>query len=276
MSDYLDSLIRAAHSSGNILCLGLDPDPARIAAVEGGPPLQACRRFLDGILESLIQAGLKPAALKPNLAYFEQFGSAGLAWLEELLPKYRGLCPIILDAKRGDIGPSSSAYARAIFEHWGAHAVTVSPWMGLDSIEPFLRYERGVYVLVRTSNPGSAELQMVLSGSGTPMWQVLLDRMLSDWYRPGLGAVGGATQPQALERLAQIVGDKPFPLLIPGVGSQGGEAEQVMARLPGERGLHRVNVSSSILYAFEKSGSDYRQAAVAAFRQYAEQLTCTT
>ena len=238
-----------------------------------GPPLQACRRFLDEILSALEDAGLQPAALKPNLAYFEQFGSAGLVWLEELLERYRGRAPIILDAKRGDIGPSSAAYARALFETWGADAVTVNPWMGRDSVEPFLAAKGGVYLLIRTSNPGSAEIQTLPTADGTPVWEVLLGKILAGWYRPGVGGVVGATQPEALARLTRLLGTVDFPLLIPGVGSQGGDARQVLERLPGRKELHRVNVSSSILYAFEKtSGLSPADAAVDAFRGYAEQL----
>ncbi|CAN0013765.1 unnamed protein product, partial [Phaeothamnion confervicola] len=267
MSDYLHRLVESADACGNVLCLGLDPDPKRITAVEKGTPLEACKTFIDRVLDGILEAGLRPAALKPNLAYFEQFGSGGLAWLESLLEKRREICPIILDAKRGDIGASSQAYAKAIFDVWGADAVTVSPWMGFDSVEPFVRPGKGVYILLRTSNPGSSELQTVKTDAGLPMWETLLGTALNKWRKPGLGAVVGATRPEALRHLMELLKGHPFPLLIPGVGSQGGEAEQVMSLLPGQRGWHRVNVSSAILYACEKTGGkDYAESAVDAFR----------
>lgn len=271
---YLERLRSSADRAGHVLCLGLDPDPERVARVLPGAPLRASERYLDELLDGLETAGLAPAAWKPNLAYFEQFGSAGLAWLERLLPRLGLLAPVILDAKRGDIGPSSRAYARALFETWGADAVTVNPWMGWDSVEPFLQFGGGVYLLLRTSNPGSAELQRAGLADGRELWQQLLERMIGQRFQPGLGAVVGATQPEALEQLNRLVGDCELPLLIPGVGSQGGQAREVMTRLPGDPRLHRVNVSSAILYAGEQAPElNYVEAAVAAFRAQAAQLS---
>ncbi len=247
---YLEKLARAE----SLLCLGLDPDPARMGA--GETP----ESFLNRLLEGLEEAGELPSTLKPNLAYFEQYGSRGLGMLERLLERWRSKALIILDAKRGDIGPSSQAYARALFDVWGADAVTVSPWMGRDSLEPFLERcpERGVYVLLRTSNPGAADLQLA---QGT--WRRLATLLTADWFRPGLGAVMGATGP---EELAELVGGAPpnFPLLIPGVGSQGGDAASVLQALGDSAPIHRVNVSSGILYAPE--------GALEATRRYAASL----
>ncbi len=246
---YLDKLRRAK----SLLCLGLDPDPARMGA--GETP----ESFLNRLLDSLEEAGALPSTLKPNLAYFEQYGSKGLAMLERLLERWRSKALIILDAKRGDIGPSSAAYARALFDVWGADAVTVSPWMGRDSLEPFLERcpERGVYVLLRTSNPGAADLQLAQGA-----WRRLAALLTGEWFRPGLGAVMGATGP---EELAEFVGRAPnFPLLIPGVGAQGGDAASVLEALGDSAPIHRVNVSSGILYASE--------GALEATRRYAASL----
>ncbi|MEW6278872.1 MAG: orotidine-5'-phosphate decarboxylase [Candidatus Eremiobacterota bacterium] len=238
---YVDRLRAGADRTGSLLCLGLDPDPARIP--QGSDP----EGFLNQLLARLDEAGCLPSILKPNLAYYEQFGSRGLAVLERLLERWAPRCLILLDAKRGDIGPSSAAYARALFRTWGADAVTVSPWMGRDSLEPFLDYcpDRGVYCLLRTSNPGAADLQLH-QGS----WRHLAGLLTGPWYRSGLGAVMGATGPAELAEFARSLGDCEFPLLIPGVGSQGGDAAAVMQALSGtDERLARVNVSSAILYA---------------------------
>jgi orotidine-5'-phosphate decarboxylase len=230
---YLQRLRQA----DNLLCLGLDPDPKRLG---GQSPFE----FLNGLLESLERAGALPSTLKPNIAYFEQYGSKGIAMLEELLERWRSKALIILDAKRGDIGPSSEAYARAVFDVWQADAVTVSPWMGHDSLKPFLERcpEKGVYVLLRTSNPGARDLQ--LEGGA---WRRLADLLAGPWYTEGLGAVMGATGPDELREFA----GRNLPLLIPGVGTQGGTAAEVMEALGATAPLHRVNVSSGILYAAE-------------------------
>lgn len=263
---YLERLRQSAAAAGHLLCLGIDPDLQRL-------PLNLAQweEHVDRLLAALLEQGLRPAALKPNSAYFEAHGSAGFAWLERLVAKHRSVCPIILDAKRGDIGPSSRAYAVAAFDTIGADAVTVSPWMGRDSLAPFTAYnpDKGVYALVRTSNAGTADLQQ-RSADGAPMWQHLL-RMLPQWSGEGLGAVVGATGPEDLEWVCR---QPPVPLLIPGVGAQGGEAQQVMGLLRAhDAAIHRVNVSSKILYARE----DYPElssleASVQAFRKFSSEL----
>lgn len=261
-AEYLERLRQAADRTGTILCLGLDPDPDRLAAMFGRGTVDVAEGYLDDLLSALAACGEWPAALKPNLAWFEQYGSAGLAALERLLDRWRDRGPVILDAKRGDIGSSSEAYARAVYDVWGADAVTVSPWMGRDSVEPFLRRspERGVYVLLRTSNPGAADLQGLPTEGGT-VSSVLMHRLV-EW---GAGAVVGATRPEELAEPARLL-----PLLIPGVGSQGGSAAAVLAALASsrDRRVHRVNVSSAILYA-GKGVED----AVAACRRYRAALS---
>lgn len=260
MAEYLERLRVAADRTGTVLCLGLDPDPARLERMFGRGTVDVAEGYLHDLLEALEDAGEWPAALKPNLAWFEQYGSAGLAALERLLDRWRDRGPVILDAKRGDIGSSSEAYARAVYDVWGADAVTVSPWMGRDSVEPFLRRapDRGAYVLLRTSNPGAADLQGLPTDGGTV--SAVLLRKLVEW---GTGAVVGATRPEELAEPARLL-----PLLVPGVGSQGGSAEAVMAALAGtDCRVHRVNVSSAILYA-----GDGVEAAVAACRRYRQAL----
>jgi orotidine-5'-phosphate decarboxylase len=249
---YLELLRRRSQEVGHILCLGIDPDLSRLKL-----SLAEWEDYVNDLLERL-----PAAAIKPNGAYFEALGSAGWAWLERLMQRWRGQVPMILDVKRGDIGPSSAAYARSAFEVLGADAVTVNPWMGKDSVQPFARYgpERGHYILVRTSNPGHADLQ-------PSHWRDLLQTP----YFAGAGAVVGATDIEDLRWCARHA-PADCPLLIPGVGSQGGEAAKVLAALVRPE-IHRVNVSSKILYAYEDyPGLPPLEAAVAAFEGYAAAL----
>lgn len=261
---FVERLTASARACGNLLCLGLDPVPERVERAIGSAELGAVEEFLETILGGLAERGLLPGTLKPNLAYFEQYGPRGMELFQRLLERWSERCMIICDAKRGDIGRSSDAYARAFFDYYRADALTVSPWMGRDSLEPFLRYgpERGVYALLRTSNPGHSDLQ-------APVWEKLAG-LLHDWAGDHLGAVVGATSTADLARALELLG--PRPLLIPGVGTQGGSATEVLACLGqyGDPALHRVNVSSGILYAEE--GPGYLAAALAATEKFSRQL----
>jgi orotidine-5'-phosphate decarboxylase len=260
--NFHDRLRSSAQRAGHILCLGIDPDLDRLNL-----SLEQFAELVDQLLEEV-----QPAAIKPNSAYFEALGSPGWIWLEHLIERWRGRCPIILDVKRGDIGPSSRAYARSAFDRLKVDAVTVNPWMGRDSLAPFADYapQHGFYTLVRTSNSGHADLQKLNVG-GQELWQKLLID-LPCWFA-GAGAVVGATSISDLTWTCQNLAPN-TPLLIPGVGSQGGEAHQVLAQLRStEVELHRVNVSSKILFAVE----DFPElsplmAARKAFAIYAEQL----
>lgn len=237
--NYLSRL----EQSDNLLCLGLDPVPERLPK-ECGEGVEGAERFLTTLLEAALKENLLPATLKPNLAYFEQYGWKGWRLLEQLVERWSERCTIILDAKRGDIGRSSAAYASAMFEGLKGHAVTVQPWMGPESIEPFTHYfpEHGGYLLLRTSNPDSELLQR-------DNWRPLLDSA-DRWDGSGaLGFVVGATRPEELEEV--VVSRRcARPLLIPGVGAQGGSASDVreVLRRAAEPRHHRVNVSSAILY----------------------------
>jgi orotidine-5'-phosphate decarboxylase len=261
---FVERLQQGACQSGHILCLGLDPVPERVALAMGSDDVKAAEEYLENILAALQQNGLLPSTLKPNLAYFEQYGPPGLAMFERLLGRWSKECLIIADAKRGDIGRSSLAYARTFFEYYKVDAITASPWMGKDSLEPFLQYgpDRGTYALVRTSNPGHQDLQANL-------WEKLAGQ-LGSWGDQSLGAVVGATSISDLERALELMG--PRPLLIPGVGTQGGSAADVMACLKaaGQLSLHRVNVSSGILYA--QAGPGYVDGAVRATEGFARSL----
>ena len=238
-----DRLREAIRGSGSLLCLGLDPDIAlqTPAAVE---------RFC---LDTLAQALPHCAAVKPNLAFFEQFGPDGLRVLQRVRAEVPRDRLLLLDAKRGDIGNTAEAYARAMFDVFGADAVTVNPLMGEDSVAPWLsREDRGAFLLARTSNPGAADLlEQSLAGSGAPLYARIAELALRwDGGRGMVGLVVGATAPDAVAALrAQAPG---LPLLLPGVGAQGGSLEDaVRAGLDAEgRGL-LVAVSRSIANAAE-------------------------
>jgi orotidine-5'-phosphate decarboxylase len=238
---------------GNRLCLGLDLDPRRVPERYLGldDPLGRLAADLVDATADLV------AAYKPNAAFFEQDGSAGWRRLEELVRQIGPRAFVIVDAKRGDIGNTSARYARALFDHLGAHAVTLAPYMGRDSLEPFLEGRgsgecdgpgQGAFVLALTSNPGAADFQLLDTGGRPLWWRVLeaLDRWNNDWAAGRLGAVVGATRPAELREVRRGFPD--LPLLIPGVGAQGGDLEAVQEVLREGRAPALVNVSRDILY----------------------------
>ena len=181
---------------------------------------------------------------------------------------------MILDAKRGDIGKTSTAYAKAVFDFWQVDALTVAPYMGSDSVQPFIEYceqGKGLYVLARTSNKGAADFQN-LKLDNEPL-HIHVARKIIEWAKPGTGAVVGATYPEELQQIATMFVDaqKDIPLLIPGVGGQGGSPAEVMKALKNagyDFSLCRINSSSGINYAYEKQDTDdYAGAAVKALQQ---------
>jgi orotidine-5'-phosphate decarboxylase len=263
---YLDRLGARAAATGTTLCVGIDPDPGALPA--GFPAtLAAVERFAGLIIEAALP---RAVAIKPNLAFFEAFGSAGMAALERL----RALVPsdvmFVADAKRGDIGPTAARQATALFDILGADAVTVSPYLGEEAIAPLLaREDRFAYVLCRTSNPGAGELQGLdvaadpLAGfPAEPLWARVARR--SATWGPGgtVGLVVGATAPDELRRVRLLA--PALPLLVPGVGAQGGEIAPVLAAGPataGAAGRHPgggllVNVSRGIARAALESAAE--------------------
>lgn len=255
--------------TGNRLCLGLDLDPERIPARYGSGA--------DGLFElgrELVDATINQVtAYKPNAAFFEQFGFRGMESLEKLIQHIGDRAFVVLDAKRGDIGNTSLRYARAAFEQLHAHAITLAPYMGRDSIEPFLSVnETGfAFVLALTSNAGSADLQLVPMADGRPLFEHtldLLDKWNADWAKGRLGAVVGATHPEELARIRQA--HPQLPLLIPGVGAQGGSATDVTRILGSGGAPSLVNVSRGILLGSD-TFIDPESAALRA-RNFARQL----
>ncbi len=265
---YVDDLRERAESVRSIVCMGMDPVIEKIPIQ--GDPRQVIEEFYLDILKEMNKRDSFPAVIKPNIAYFEQHGFDGLNALSTIISQYKSSgIPILLDAKRGDIGRTSLAYAKSVFEFWDSDSVTVAPYMGSDSVGPFIEWcekGKGVYILCRTSNKGAADLQD-LKVDGVPVYMKLAENILK-WYKPGVGAVVGATCLEELEKISRFFVDsnKEVPLLIPGVGSQGGSAGDVVEVLKKTGNnilIHRINSSSGINYAYMKNDtSDYAKAAV--------------
>jgi orotidine-5'-phosphate decarboxylase len=247
--------------SGSMLCVGLDPDPARLPPHLAGAP-DAILRFCTAIVDATADL---VCAFKPQVAYFaaqraEDQLEALIAHIHERHPGV----PVVLDAKRGDIGPTAEQYAREAFERYRADAVTVNPYMGFDSVEPWLEHAgRGVILLCRTSNPGGADLQSLDVG-GERLYERVARLAAGPWNRGGeLGLVVGATVPAELARVRALA--PALPLLVPGIGAQGGDVAATVAAGRDAGGLGMmINSSRAILYAGR--GEDFAQAARQAAR----------
>ena len=274
---YNELLKNTAKKYNSIVCLGLDPVLSDIPL--DGKPGKIILSFYEEILNKIIQRKVYPSAVKPNYAFYAQYGIEGIEALHTIISLYKneGL-PIILDVKRGDIGKTAAAYAKEAFDFFQADAVTLSPYLGYDSIGPFIDYkpEGGFYMLVKTSNKTSVELQDVQVGE-EPFFLYVAKKIM-DWYQPGLGAVVGATFPEQLDQIVNIINnsDRELPLLIPGIGSQGGDLKSVLTVLENSKDytLHRINSSSAINYAYKKkSDMHFADAAVDALEELNNQIS---
>lgn len=260
---FVDRIRAAAGSANSLVCVGLDPDFTRFPA-----PLRdlgyrdAIVRFNRAIIEATSDI---VCAYKPNLGFYLAYGVAGLEALVETRSMIPAHIPVILDSKSGDLGVTSSAYARGIFEEWQFDAVTVNPFMGEDSLAPFLAYpDRGVIVLCKTSNPGGGEWQDAEIGEPPrPLYLELagrIDRWSKD-YPASVGLVFGATYPDQLARVRERCPN--LTILLPGIGAQAGDVEAaVKAGIDANGGGLIVSASRSILYA--GSGADFAGRARAA------------
>jgi len=255
---FRDQIEAAWASQGSMLCLGLDPDPQRFPPSIGKGPkaiLNFCKEIADSCADLV-------CAFKPQFAYFaSQRAEDQLEELIAHLKRSYPQIPIILDAKRGDIGSTAEHYALEAFERYGADAVTVNPYMGKDSIEPYLQHPgKGVIILCRTSNPGGSDIQNLPINSNQAVFEHVA-RLAKEWDRAGqIALVVGATFPQEIAQVRTIVGD--MPLLIPGIGAQGGDIEATvtagqLANRPGMGMM--INSSRAILYA--SAGEDFADAA---------------
>jgi orotidine-5'-phosphate decarboxylase len=272
---FLDMLRNAERVNRSLLCVGLDPDPARFPAHLKGDASRIYD-FCAAIVEATADTAI---AFKPQIAYFAAHRAE--EQLERLMAHMRRTAPqvpVILDAKRGDIGSTAQQYAIEAFERYGADAVTLSPFMGFDSVEPYLKYHgKGAFLLCRTSNPGGDDLQnqRLATISGEPRLYEHVARLAQGpWNLNGqLGLVVGATYPAEIERVREIA--PTLPLLIPGVGAQGGDAVATVKaglRASGTEttGPIIVNSSRAILYA--SAGADFAEAARRVAQQTRDEL----
>jgi orotidine-5'-phosphate decarboxylase len=269
MTPFLDRLRDAQAHAGACLCVGLDPDADRLPhLLRAAPPPEAFAAFLTDIVRATAPFA---CAYKPNAAFFEAYGSAGAAALEAAVRAVRRHAPhalVVLDGKRGDIGNTARHYARAAFEALGADALTVTPYMGRDSVAPFLEYAgRAAFVLARTSNAGAADVQERVV-EGRPLYAHVVEAAQA-WCEGQAGTVGfvaGATDPQALAAVRRLA--PTAPLLVPGVGAQGGDAAAVLEANAG--GPLLVNVGRDVLYA--RGGADFAEGAAEAAERFARLL----
>jgi len=267
---FVEMLQGAQRRNDSMLCVGLDPEPRRFPGALQGDATKIfdfCARIVDATADLVI-------AFKPQIAYFAAHRAE--SQLERLMAHIRRAAPhvpVILDAKRGDIGSTAEQYAIEAFERYGADAVTLSPFMGFDSVQPYLKHEgKGAFLLCRTSNPGGDDLQnqRLATVDGTPLLYEHVARLASGpWNLNGqLGLVVGATYPNEIERVRAIA--PRLPLLIPGVGAQGGDA--IATVRAGWRADAPIVVNSSRAILYAASGDDFAQAARAEARRTRELL----
>jgi orotidine-5'-phosphate decarboxylase len=256
---FVEQLRAACQSNNSLLCVGLDVDPG-LAPPSVRPAENWIVEFNRGIIEATQDL---VCAYKPNLAFYEALGTPGWEALKATVEMVPDEIPVIGDAKRGDIGNTADAYARALFDYFNFDAATVNPYLGEDSLAPFLaREDRGILILSKTSNPGSGDLQDVLCVAGDgrtiPMWELVAERVVRWNSRGNCGLVVGATYPTILQRVRHIAPE--LPILIPGVGTQAGDLEaSIAAGMPVQSSLVMINTSRQVLYA--SRADDWREAA---------------
>jgi len=246
---FVEKLTGISRKNDTLLCVGIDPDPAQM-------PKVSLIEFTRGIIDATRDL---VCAYKPNFAFFEALGMEGMNALKETIDYIPDDIPVIADAKRGDIGNTAKAYASAIFDVMGCDAATVNPYLGFDSLEPFLKYEdRGIIILCRTSNKGARDFQDIRDSSGRTLYENVAIKA-SEWNINGnIGLVVGATYPDELKDIRKLCPD--MVLLIPGVGSQGGDLDLAIRNGTDENGEKAIiNVSRQVLYASQ--GSDFAEAA---------------
>lgn len=270
MTNFTDRLRAASEATHSLLCVGLDPDPVRLPVLDAAE----FNRTIVSATADLV------CAYKPNLAFYEALGLTGFKALEETVQHIRDAAPhsvIIGDGKRGDIDSSAAAYATAMFDVWGFDCVTVNPWGGMDTVEPWLtNTEKGAFIWCRGSNRGASDIQdLAVSGVGNLKQPLYL--RLAQWSQQraslgNLGLVVGATAPQ---QLADVRGICPaLPILIPGIGTQGGDlADSVRCGVDADGRLAVINASRSIIYA--SSGADYASAARRAASRLRDEIDST-
>ena len=240
----LNNLQKTQQKNRSMICLGLDLDPKKMPSEFAGS-IKGMFDFAHRIIDATSDL---VCAYKPNLAFYEALGAEGLSLLKLIRDRIPEEVPVIMDGKRGDIGNTAQYYAESLFDRLRADWVTLNPYMGFDSLRPFLEYQdKGAFVLCLTSNAGAKDFQLLDVG-GKPLYTIVAERV-NGWNKDGnCGLVVGATHPNQLREIRDLAGD--MPLLIPGVGAQGGSLEE--AATLGTDGFRKpavINVSRSVLYA---------------------------
>ena len=262
--NFIEKLTKASQKNNSLVCVGLDPDPALM------PAEVSVLEFNQAIIAATADL---VCAYKLNLAFYEVLEDEGLDALKRTVKYVPDDIPVIGDAKRGDIGNTAKAYAKSIFSNFNFDATTVNPYLGFDAIEPFIQYhDRGVFILCRTSNPGAVDFQSLRSevdGSHQPLFETVALRA-GQWNTYGnIGLVIGATYPEELRLIRQSHPD--MPILIPGIGAQGGDlasAVQYGVDSKGEKAI--INSSRQIIYA--SKGKDFAQASRRAAAELRDQI----
>ncbi|MDD4050794.1 MAG: orotidine-5'-phosphate decarboxylase [candidate division Zixibacteria bacterium] len=249
-----EKLIASCERTKSLVCIGLDIDPKRVPKICG----EGIKGMFQFALKIIAATSDVAAAYKPNMGFFEALGPEGLSLLKHIISRIPPEAAIILDAKRGDIGNTSEFYARTVFDIYKADWTTVNPYLGFDSIKPFLdRKDKGAFILCLTSNPGAQDFQW-LQADQVPLY-LHVARKAATWNTNGnCGLVVGATYPEQISAIREAAGDMPF--LIPGIGAQGGDLEKAVRF--GTANFTRpavINVSRGVLYASE--GEDFDRAA---------------
>lgn len=267
---FKDLLEARWRDADTMVCVGLDPELVKFPeSLRALPVHDALLGFFKPIIDATAEFA---CAFKPQIAHFAALGAeAALVELIAYIRERHPAVPVILDSKRGDIGSTAGYYAVEAFERFNAHAVTVNPYLGSDGVEPFLAYaDRGVIVLCRTSNPSAGDFQD-LQVDGKPLYAHVAAKAARDWNQGGQCAlVVGATWPQQLREVRELVGDA-VPLLVPGVGAQGGNAADVVHNAASTNGYGLIiNSSRAILYA--SNGEDFASAAGQAARTLRDEI----
>ncbi len=250
---FVEKLRRASEGNKSLLCVGLDPDASLM-------PIDDVFEFNRAIVDATRDLA---CCYKPNLAFYEAFGPPGLEALRRTVEHIGGEVPVIGDAKRGDIGNTARAYASALFDYYGFDAVTANPYMGGDTLSPFLDYSgKGVFVVCRTSNPGSGDFQSLTvtraDGEQRPLYMEVAARC-GEWNVSGnVGLVVGATYPEELQQVRSRCPD--LPILIPGIGAQGGDLQASVAKgMDARGGGILISASRQVIYA--SKGADFAERA---------------
>ena len=266
--DFMQALRARWDEAESLVCVGLDPEPGKFPAKFAGDPdavFGFCRDIVDATADYA-------CCFKPQFAHFAALGAeAALQRLVAHVHDAHPGIPVILDAKRGDIGSTAQHYAAEAFDRHAADAVTVNPYLGRDSVQPFLEHAgKGVVVLCRTSNPGATDFQDIVTADGLPLYQHVAETVAREWNGNGnCMLVVGATWPAQLHEVRAIVGDLPF--LVPGVGAQGGDVEAVVASAKTADGTGLV-ISSSRAILYASQAGDYADAAAAAARTLRDEI----